>query len=407
MLAGLNAVEQFWSRTRDNLTVMRSSEHKDFWLFESSVWFHMLANSMLAIYIPILMLQAGFSLSDILLFYVVLHVVNVPANYLAGILTGRIGARKTIIVGTLFQIGFFVTYSIISPEHFGLLLVLGILAALYDALYYTASMYLFMQATVDANNSGKNTGILYAVIRSAGLIGPVIGSSILVLGGNPGWVIVAVIVSFIISIIPLFWTSLEHGQRATMQPLKHFVKEPYVWANHISLGLYKIHESIGAILWPIFLYLYFGSLESIAILAVLVPIVGLAISFYSGHINLRWRYHATAISALLVGMIWIGRVYVEHGVWYYLSAALAATIMIFMQVPIDANIFRTGNQTNALSAAVFRNMCSMAVKSVLFIILWLASLSFESTFAIAALAMVLLTTLSVLRIYLPQYTDPR
>ena len=405
MLTGLGSLEQFWQRSRNNLSVISHSHHKNFWLFESSVWFHMLANSMLAIYIPILMLQNGFDLTDILFFYFIFHIINAPANILGGYLVSQIGAKKTIIIATLFQIAFFIWYSVLEPGTLWGLVALGALGAIYDALYYTASMYLFMQTTTDVNNSGKNTGILYAIVRSAGLIGPIIGSTILLLGGNPGWVILAVIVSFVISILPLFWTSLEQGDRAVMMPIREFIKEPYVIANHISLGLYKIHESIGAIVWPVFIYLYFGTLESIAIIAVMIPIVGLITSYASGWINLRWRYHAIALSALLVGLVWVGRIMFEGGLWYYGSIAFVATIMILMQVPIDANIFRAGNQTNPLTASVFKNMFSMGTKAILFGILYVSSLSFNDTFTIAAIAMGLLVTLNIYRIHLKSRTQ--
>jgi len=399
MISGSTTLERFWLKTRNNLQHMRSGEHKDFWLFETSVWFHMLANSMLAIYIPILMLQSGFVLSEILLFFFFFHLINTPANILGGYLTSWIGARKTIVVGTLFQIAFFVYYGMIEPGNWSSLLILGALAALYDALYYVASMYLFMRTTVDVNNSGKNTGILYAVVRSAGLIGPLIGTALLLWGGgNSSWVIGAAIVSFIISLIPLFFTSLEQGTRAVGTPIVQFFKEPYVLANHLSLGLYKIHETVGAVLWPIFIFLYFGSLESVAVLAVLVPIVALVFSFLSGYIKLTYRYHAIAIGALCVGLLWVSRLGIENGTWYYVSVVLVVLAMIPMQVPIDANIYRSGNTSNPLTASVVKNMFSMGTKAVLFGIFYLVSITYTQSFVIALCAMILLFMLNIARI---------
>lgn len=401
MMYGSTTLERFWLKTRNNLEHMRSGEHKNFWLFETSVWFHMLANSMLAIYIPILMLQSGFELSEILLFFFFFHLINTPANILGGYLTSVIGARKTIVIGTLFQIGFFIYYGMIEPGSWSSLLILGALAALYDALYYVASMYLFMRTTIDVNNSGKNTGILYAVVRSAGLIGPLIGTALLLLGnGNSSWVIVAAIASFTISLIPLFFTSLEQNTRAVGMSIISFFKEPYVLTNHISLGLYKIHETIGAILWPIFIFLYFGSLESVAVLAVLVPIIALVFSFVSGYIKLTYRYHAIALGSLTVALVWLARLGIENGTWYYASVVLVVLAMIPMQVPIDANIYRSGNTSNPLTASVVKNMFSMGTKAVLFGVFYLVSITYTQSFVVAMVSMVTLSLLSIVRIYL-------
>lgn len=396
MLTDSSSLETFWIRTRNNLASVATGHHRNFWLYELSVWLHVVANTMLAIYIPILMLQSGFALSDVLLFYVIFHAINTPTNLGAGYLISYIGARKTIIIATLFQIAFFCAYAWAEPKAFASLLILGALAALYDALYYTASMYLFMHTTIDIEQNGRNTGILHAVIRSAGIIGPVVGSAVLVLGGNPGWVIIAVIATFFCSLVPLFWISIERGTHVRMLPWREFIRERYVITHHISLGLYKIHEISSKVLWPIFIFLFFGTIESVAALAIIVPLVALVISYFSGYIDIRHRYWVIAASALVVALIWIGRIFFEDSTWYYASVVLATTVMIFMQVPIDANIFRIGNQTNALTTAVSKNMVSMAMKTLFFLVLWLMAISFAAKFAVAAGALMILAVLAMI-----------
>ncbi len=401
MLTGSTSIERFWGKTRENLHYMRAAHTKDFWLFESSVWFHMLANSMLAIYIPILMLQSGFSFSEIMLFFFFFHLINTPTNIIAGYMTSWIGARKTIILATGFQIAFFLFYGIIQPGDWTSLLILGALAAVYDALYYVASLYLFMQTTIDVNNSGKNTGILYAVIRSAGLIGPLIGTSLLLLSnGDSIYVIMAAIVAFIISVVPLFFTSLEQGTRAIGIPILQFMKEPYVLANHVSLGLHKIDQAVGSVLWPMFIYIYFGSLESVAVLALLIPVIALIFSFVSGYIKLTYRYHAIAIGAAGVALLWFGRLGFENGIWFYVSSVVIVLFAIPMQVPIESNIYRSGNESNALTASVMKNMFGMGIKAVLFGIFYLVSVTYTQSFVIALVALLLLTVFNTYRIYL-------
>ncbi|MFW0871350.1 MAG: MFS transporter [Patescibacteria group bacterium] len=403
MLTGSTSLESFWQRAHNNLSYVAKSRHRNFWLYELSVWLHVVANTMLAIYVPILMLQSGFSLADVLLFYVLFHAINTPSNVGAGYLVGYIGARKTIILATLFQIAFFVAYAWVIPNSFTSLILLGILAALYDALYYTASMYLFMHTTIDIEQTGKNTGILHTVIRSAGIIGPIIGSSILILGGNSLWVIMVVIFVFFCSLLPLLWISLEQGERVAMMPFGEFIRMPTVLTHHLSLGLFKIHEVSSGVIWPIFIFLFFGTIESVAVLALLVPGVALVISYFSGYIRPHRRYSFIAGSALIVALIWIGRIFFEDASWYYFSVVLATMVMIFMQVPIDANIFRIGNQTNALTTAVMKNMVSMGTKTLLFLILYLVAISFSAKFAVAATALILLALLSFALAYREYY----
>lgn len=400
MTTNSDSVASFWSRTRANLAAVYYSHHKNFWLFESSVWLHMLAGSMISIFIPILMLETGFSLQEVLVFYIVLHLVNIPTNYLAGWAVSWMGARRTIIVATLFQIAFFISYSQIEPGHWGGLLLIGSLAAVYDALYYVASMYLFMRTTIDIKNSGKNTGILNAVIRSANLIGPAIGSFILLYLGHPSWVIAVVIAVFACSTIPLFYTSLEQGERSRMMGIRDFFRTAYAKGNYLSLGLYKANEAISMVPWAIYIYLFFGSLTSVAALAILSPIVMLVISFGSGWINLRWRYHAIALGSVLLCIVWYTRFTSDSGVWLYATVVLGGLFGTLVQVPIDANIYRHGTQTNPLTASVMRNMTSMVVKACVFIVLLLLTLEINAGFIIAIIALTLLVAANIVRIHL-------
>ena len=397
MLGSPSGLTTFWSRTRNNINHLRGMRSRDFWLFELSTWLHVVAITIIAIFIPILLLERGFDVQTVLLFYVLFHTINVPLNFLAGAMVSSIGARSTIIIAIFCQLLFLISYGFLEPGSLGMLILVATAAAAYDALYFSASMFLFMDSTQDKNNSGTNTGIFYAVVRSAAIIGPLIGSGILLLSGSQAALIGVVIAFFVLSLIPLFCTTKENTNTHRILPLRSYIKSKFFWGNHLSLGLYKIHETVGQVLWPIFIFLYFGSLESVAFLAILVPVVALSCSYFSGLINLRHRYRAIALGAAAVALIWLGRILFENDTWYYASVVLVGLFGLLMQVPIDANIFRAGKETNELTASVVRNAFSMGTKALIFLLLWLTSISYQFGFLFAFVALVLLTSLNVLR----------
>src|SRR3989344_6278362 len=85
----------------------RASLHfSDFWLYEISMWLHTLARSLVAIFIPILMLKSGYDLGDVVLFFLVFNVIDVPLNFVARRVMRMLGARFTIIVATCITIVF-------------------------------------------------------------------------------------------------------------------------------------------------------------------------------------------------------------------------------------------------------------------------------------------------------------
>jgi len=377
------AAQNFFDRMHD-FTQKRSA---DFWLFEGSLWLHMFASSLISIFIPILMLSTGFSLKEVLLFYILYHALDIPANFLGRFLTSRFGARVTIILGTLASIVFFVLYSQVSDwSH---LLWMAFFYALYDGLYYTASLFVFMNATRDPENTGKNTGILHLVVRSASLLGPLLGSLLVVASNGNKLIVVSVVITmFILSLIPLFFIkSINVGADTPSVSCKKFFGNKREIKNHLSYGLFKIHEAVEYIIFPIFIFLTFKELSSVAVLAVLVPIVSLIFSYAASNIKRAQREKIIMIGSALLVMVWITRFMIESQLFLYVTVVATGFFTLFVLVPLDANMFLRGKERGALSASMYRNVSSMSAKLLLFIVLYITVGLFAVPFGIAITAL--------------------
>ena len=360
----------------------------DFWLFEASIWLYMFAGSLISLFIPILLLSNGFTLSDVLLFYVFFHALNIPANYLGRSIVRRYGARVTIILGTLLSIVFFVMYSTVTtwPQ----LLLLAFFYAVFDGLYYTASNYLFIGSTKDPENSGQNTGILHLVMRSAWLLGPIFGS-ILVLtsGGSRAVIVTASILFFIFSLIPLFFLKqIPVKPEHTPLSFKEFFNNKREVKNHLSMGLYKIVAAVEYIVFPIFIYLTFENLSSVAILAVLLPFVSLVFSYAASHIKRGQRENVIMLGAVLLAAVWIARIFIDSQIGLYLSTVFAGLFMLFILIPLEGNIFRRGVERGALSAAMFKNVAGMFFKLGLYLVLYIMVLIAEDVFVVSTFSFI-------------------
>jgi len=371
-------------------TRFHSFTHKrsaDFWLFEGSIWLHVFASSLISIFIPILMLNSGFELKDVLLFYIVYHVVNVPANFIAAGLTSRVGPRIPIILGTLFSIAFFVVYSQIGGWED--ILLMAILYAVYDALYYTAALSIFINSTKDPENTGENTGILHLVVRSASLLGPVLGSALVVFSGGNTLVVVSVVVTFFIfSIIPLFFLkNITSAKSEKLIKPREFFNNKRETKNHLSFGLYKIQEAVEYIIFPIFIFTLFDDLESVAVLAILMPIVSLVFSYVASHIKRSQREKTIMIGALLLALVWMVRLFVDSQILLYATSIATGFFALFVLVPLDANMFLRGGERGAINASAYRNAVSMGSKALLFIFLYISVETFNVPFVIAIAAL--------------------
>ncbi len=359
------------------------SRTKNFWLFESSMWLHLFSSSFVSVFIPVLLFKEGFSISMILLYYFVLHLVNVPSNFLAGKLTAKLGSRVVVITATIFYLLFFLSFSLLESGSLLLLFLMATLAAIYDAFYYVASLNIFMESSKDPENSGKNTSILNIVSSMAYLLGPFAGSAILLLSENKNTVLYAVVFFLFLSIFPLFKMKdegIEHESKL-MNP-KEFFSSDRERKNHLSLMFYKMGEGIEFILFPLYIFIILGTLESVAILAVLIPIFSFFFTYLSGNIKRSNRRFYIQFGSLLIAALWFSRIYLDSQYALYIGSVVMSLLIIFVRIPIDANIFRTGNESHhSLSSSVYKNTSAMLAKGILFGTLYFVSLySVENIF---------------------------
>ena len=117
----------------------------EFWLFESSVWFHTFARSMISIFIPILLLRFDYSITELMIYYLIFNIFDFPLNFFARWTIRKFGAKKTIILGILALIAYFACLYNLGPNNWSLLIVMALCAALYDTWYWGAHIYYFMK----------------------------------------------------------------------------------------------------------------------------------------------------------------------------------------------------------------------------------------------------------------------
>ena len=133
---------------------------------ELSIWLHAIAHSLVAVFIPVILFQAGFSLPQIILFLLLFNLMDVPLNFVARKMVLRFGAVKTIAIGIVSGIIYF---SLLGFAAFSwqALVLLAIFAAIYDSFYWVAHWFVFNECVREEKEVGKHVGIIM-VMRSLG-----------------------------------------------------------------------------------------------------------------------------------------------------------------------------------------------------------------------------------------------
>src|SRR5579864_1440826 len=100
---------------------MHSLVRSNLWNFELSVWLYMIGWSVISIFIPILMLTHGYSLTAVLLYEAIYYLLDTPLNFTAAQLTAKYGARAMMIIATASAIVYFSLFHYLSLGGFGIL----------------------------------------------------------------------------------------------------------------------------------------------------------------------------------------------------------------------------------------------------------------------------------------------
>lgn len=367
--------------------------HSDFWQFEFSVWLHVVARSFVAVFVPILILQTGFSIREVMVYYLIFMIIDVPLNFVGRWLVETIGARKVIMLGTCALIAFSLLLLELSVS-WVLLIILAFFAALYDAMYWVAHIFLFIESVDDPNESGESTSLLYIVKRIAGLLGPAIGAGMLLLWGDTGVLLLSIVVLGL-SLIPLFMARhIPDKPKKKHLSWKEFFSSWKQKRNYLTMGFFAIHGSAESVVLPLFIFMTFESIESVSAIPIIISIAAIVFSYTTGKLRGEGREKLIVAGASLIALVWLIRLFVQLPLLYYVTIFMVGIFSLMISLPLDSNMFAYGKQKDALSTAMYRNAFAMGFKILFYAVMTALLYIFHVGFAIAALSMLGIVVLS-------------
>lgn len=211
--------------------------------------------SIIAIFIPLYLIESGFSIFEVGLFFFVFYIADLIVTIPSYHLSSKIGYEKISLLSAPFLVSYyFLLRSFSDPLPLYLATVIG---ATGKSLYW-AGMNAETAVNTDKEERDSEVGIFYAMPTIASIFSPLIGGFILAGTGFDTLLLVTTTLVGI-SFIPLF-LSERHSEGLEIG-LDNFISRDY--SQDFLTYFFNGAESIGKkLLWPLFLVLIIeGSID--------------------------------------------------------------------------------------------------------------------------------------------------
>jgi UMF1 family MFS transporter len=153
--------------------------------------------------------EIGIDSGSMIAALVLVQFVGIPCTFAFGMLAGRLGAKRSILIGLAVYVGITVLAGFMSTAtHFFLL---AILVGLVQGGSQALSRSLFA-SMIPRDRSGEFFGFFSVVEKFAGIFGPLLFAASVTLGGSSRFAIASVLLFFLIGGALLMLVDVEAGQ---------------------------------------------------------------------------------------------------------------------------------------------------------------------------------------------------
>lgn len=340
-----------------------------------SVGIMAIANSAITIFEPIFLYTLGYSVTRIILFYLIVYATCVFILPIFGRLVGRLGCEHSIFISQFFLIAYYLALFGISRFP-GLFFVAPFIFAIQKSLYWPAYHADFALFSRDEQR-GREIGTVETLNTILYIVGPFIGGAILQ-WTNFGVLFAVIAVLYILSAIPLLRIREAHEPFTFSYSgaFKELWDRPHRRNFLAYLGFGE--ELIVLMLWPIFIYIVVKDyLEIGALVAVATLVTGFLVLFIGRAVDKYRKERVLRFGSIMYSIVWLLRVAASQ-VWHILLLDTGSRISKeTLIVPLVTTTYNNARKMGVLPYMVFYEQ-SLAVAKAVTAILLLIILQFVS-----------------------------
>ncbi len=363
----------------------------DMHLFELSVWIQAFAQSLISVFVPIILWKIGFSIFQIMAFYFLFNAIDVPFNLAARKVIVRFGAKIALVFSIIAELIFLIIFFALGLS-FVALAAMAFFMAIFDSFYWVSNLYIFVQAANKTEKMRTDVSALNIIRTIGGLLAPAIGAIIFIAAGQKALIFATTFLMFG-SLIPI--SMMKHAKfKPDKEPSRagEFFAKPIEKINYLMGGFAALQAEVEDTIWPFFVFFLFASVRAAAYIPIIISVAGLVFTYLSGKFSVRRNiYKMIALGAIAVFGFWILRVsFISNPLISYASVFLIGIMAIFIDIPLDVATFERGTQAGILNAVTYRNLTRMGLRALLYLALMFAADIFAASFGAVIIGMLIL-----------------
>jgi len=323
------------------------------------------AVSLIGVFIPIYFYQQGYSFFSIFLFYAFWSLTHLLFSIPSAKISSKLGLKRSILLSIPFLILFF--FFLYSLENFNWPLpLLSILIGLSTSLFWLSYHVDFAKFS-NRKNRGKQVGFSKIIIAVFSVLGPIAGGIILTFVGF-GMLFIIVSVLLIGSVIPLFFSREIHEPSSFS--LKGFFRGQKI-KDILSYIGFGIEGKIGAVVWPLFIFIFIFSEKYISLGLVSSLTLGVALIsvIFIGKFSDIYRRKILKIGSVFNAVIWIVKSFIITPVQVFITDAFYGVSRVTMDVPFDAINYDKAKEEERVKIILQREMYTHLGIILLFLVL--------------------------------------
>ncbi len=326
------------------------------------------AVAMIQIFEPIYLYTLGYTLQQIILFFLIVYGVYFFIMPLGARVARRVGYEHAIAYSTVvFILYYFIFYNIAFAPF--LFVPAALLYAIQKMLYWPAYHADFARFA-DAGQDAREISFLTVTAAVVGVIAPLASGFILEYWGF-GALFTFVSLIFLISNVPLLITKeiFEPGTFEYFSVYKDLFSKERRRSFFAYVGFGE--ELIVLVVWPVFIATIVVDLLNIGILTALTTLISVIITVYIGKSSdVGDKRSILKFGAIIYSIAWFMRLIVHATVGIFFTDTLSRISKNIVTVPQTALTYEQAKQQNVMHTVVFFEASLVVGKLIAMLIIY-------------------------------------